>query len=163
MKWFTPIPKTLEELKKMYRTLAMKHHPDVKGGSTTDMQQINNEYDELFAKLKDTHATVDGKTYTETTNETPEQFRNIIDKLITLDGVVIEIVGCWIWLTGKTYQHKEIIKSLHFQFSKSKKAWYYHNDNYTKRSKKTFTLDQLKDLYGSQTITDKPHIKLAIV
>lgn len=95
MKWFNPVPKTLEELKKAYRTLAMKHHPDL-GGNVADMQSVNNEYDELFAKLKDTHTTVDGNTYTATTNETPEQFRNIIDKLITLDGIVIEIVGSWL-------------------------------------------------------------------
>ena len=162
MKWFNPVPKTLEELKKMYRTLAMKHHPDL-GGNVTDMQSINNEYDELFAKLKDTHATVDGNTYTATTNETPEQFRNIIDKLITLDGIIIEAIGSWLWLTGSTYKHKDTIKSLHFQWSKSKKAWYYHNDGYVKRSKKTFTLNQIRDLYGHTTITNDPKLKLTIV
>ena len=43
MKWFTPTPKTLEELKKQYRALAMKHHPDC-GGTVEAMQQNNNEY-----------------------------------------------------------------------------------------------------------------------
>lgn len=35
--------KTLNELKKVYKDLAMKHHPD-RGGSTEIMQAINAEY-----------------------------------------------------------------------------------------------------------------------
>lgn len=46
MKYFT-ICKTLDELKKEYRRLAMIHHPDV-GGDTATMQAINAEYDAVF-------------------------------------------------------------------------------------------------------------------
>ena len=41
MKWFNN-PRTLEELKKQYKKLAVAHHPDL-GGNTADMQEINNE------------------------------------------------------------------------------------------------------------------------
>lgn len=43
MKWFNN-PETLEDLKKQYKKLVFKHHPD-KGGKTADMQEINAEYD----------------------------------------------------------------------------------------------------------------------
>ncbi len=162
MKWFTPTPRTLEELKKQYRVLAMKHHPDC-GGNTADMQSINAEYDILFEQLKTVHTTATGDTYTANTNETPEQFKNIINRLIVLEGIRIEIIGSWVWVTGNTYQHKEVIKSLMFRWSNSKKAWYFHGDNYHKTSKKTFTLDEIRDLYGSQTITNKPQLKLTVV
>lgn len=41
MKFFKNV-RTLEELKKEYRTLAMKHHPD-RGGDLETMQAINSE------------------------------------------------------------------------------------------------------------------------
>lgn len=68
MKWFDH-PETLEDLKKQYKRLAMKHHPD-RGGSTEAMQQINAEYETLFSRLKDIHKTAEGETYTAKTAST---------------------------------------------------------------------------------------------
>lgn len=45
VKWFATCA-TFEEVKKLYKTLVMQHHPD-KGGSLQDMQEINVEYDML--------------------------------------------------------------------------------------------------------------------
>ena len=42
---------TLEELKRVYKKLALKYHPDM-GGTDKEMAQINNEYEALFDKLK---------------------------------------------------------------------------------------------------------------
>jgi hypothetical protein len=41
---------SLEELKKNYRDLARKYHPD-KGGSHTDFIDIKNEYDSLISSF----------------------------------------------------------------------------------------------------------------
>lgn len=163
MKWFNN-PSTLEELKQQYKKLALKHHPDL-GGNTADMQEINNEYDLLFARLKNTHATAEGKTYTTKTEttETPDEFKNIINALINLEGINIELCGSWLWITGNTREHKEILKGLHFRWSKSKCAWYYHTADYKKSSKKTYSLDEIRDLYGSETIKANPQLELAIV
>lgn len=153
MKWFKN-PATIEELKKQYRNLAMKHHPDI-GGSESDMKEINAEYDNLFERLKNIHQTAEGKTYTakESTTESPEEFREIVEKLICLDGITIELCGSWLWVTGNTIKHKETLKELKFRWSKSKLAWYYHREEYSKFSKKKFSLDEIRSLYGSETIT----------
>lgn len=161
MKWFKN-PQSLEELKKQYRELAMQNHPD-RGGKTSDMQAINAEYDNLFKRLKDVHQTVDGKTYTKATDETPDEFKEIIEKLIHLDGIHIEICGSWIWVTGNTYPHRNTFKSLRFKWSKSKSAWYYKRDDYHKATRRTFTLDEIRDLYGSTEIKNNPPLKIAVV
>ena len=43
--------KTVEELRKQYRELLKKFHPDNEGGSVEVTQEINAEYDRLFAVL----------------------------------------------------------------------------------------------------------------
>lgn len=165
MKWFNN-PRSLEELKRQYKALCKKHHPD-KGGRTSDMQEINAEFDRLFERLKNTHETADGKTYTkqennETSSETAAMYREIINELMKLENIDVEIVGSWLWVTGDTYSAKENLKALGFHYAKSKRAWYYHADDYRKLSRRKYTLDQIRDLYGSEKIKSKPDLKLYI-
>ena len=162
MKWFNS-PQTLEELKRQFKQLAIKHHPD-KGGNSTDMQEINAEYDILFERLKNTHQNAEGKTYnTNTCSGTPDDFKDLINNLIRLDGIRIEIIGSWVWVTGNTYAYKEEFKKMGFKWSKSKIAWFYHRDGYRKTTPRTYSLDEIRDLYGSETINTNPKLKLAIV
>ena len=103
MKYFIDI-KTLEELKKAYRRLAMQHHPDC-GGDTETMKQINAEHDELFEVLKKQHnaqAAADSTGKIKATTETAEEFRQILDLLLRLDGLEIELCGSWLWIGGNT-------------------------------------------------------------
>lgn len=127
------------------------------------MKKINVEYDELFQKLKNVHKNTNGETYETETAEPPEMFKNIIEKIIIFDGVEIEIIGAWIWVTGSTFPHREQLKELKFRFSNSKKAWYFHNDGYVRKTKKRYTLDEIRDLYGVEKIKNKPQLKLEIV
>jgi len=144
MKYFNN-PKTLEELKKQYRELAFKHHPD-KGGNTEIMKIINYEYDELFKILKDVHENKDGETYTakQSTTETPEYFKNIISELMRMDDITIEIIGCFVWVTGNTKPYKVKLKELKFQWHSKKVAWYLKPESYKKRSHKDYDLDTIR-------------------
>ena len=46
---------TLEELRRQYKELLKKYHPDNPQGSTEATQSINAEYDKLFKVLKNKH------------------------------------------------------------------------------------------------------------
>lgn len=116
---------SLEDLKKAYRTLAKKHHPDC-GGSNELMAEINNQYEKTFEYLKTCNnrkatANQQGFKYT---NENASDYINIINELMNCNGLTIEICGYWLWINGNTYACKDKLKSLHFRFSKSKKSWY---------------------------------------
>ena len=54
MKYFKNV-ETLEELRKQYKELLKKYHPDNPNGSTEATQEVNAEYDNLFKVLKDRH------------------------------------------------------------------------------------------------------------
>lgn len=140
--------KTLEELKAEYKKLALIHHPD-RGGDTATMQAINAAFEQAHARLKDTHATKDGETYTKETNEAPAEFMDIINELVKMDGVIIEVVGSFLWLSGNTKEHKEAIKALGFRWSKNKLMWYKAPSDYKKRSRETFTMDDIRGMFGS--------------
>lgn len=68
---------TLEELKKIYRDLAMRYHPD-RGGDPEIMKEINNLYDEFFLLFKDKHKNKDGDTYTKENPEKASEFKDIM-------------------------------------------------------------------------------------
>ena len=54
MKYFKNV-ETLEQLRKQYRDLLKKYHPD-NGGSEEITKEINNEYEQLFKVLKNRHS-----------------------------------------------------------------------------------------------------------
>ena len=108
---------TLEELRRQYRDLLKKYHPDNKDGSTQATQEINAEYDRLFKLLKDRHESksTDNKgnnTKTDFNNmkydfSEDELLRDMLQKVIHLSDITIEIIGNWIWISGNTYQYKK--------------------------------------------------------
>ena len=130
---------TVEELKKHYRELSKKYHPDINENGSDAMKTINNEFEILFDIMNKTE-------------ETAKQFIDIINNIINLD-ITIEIIGSWIWLSGNTYDHKDIIKSNGFKWANKKKMWYFNPDqNYKKRSKKELSITDIKNMYGFETI-----------
>jgi curved DNA-binding protein CbpA len=154
--------KTIEALKKLYKELAMKWHPDRPGGDEETMKSVNAEYDKMFDRVKDIHEGKDGKTWEafgeKKTNETSWMFRDILDKLIKMHGIVIEICGTWLWLTGNTWSYHERLSELGCEWSKSKKAWYWSwglGEKGKRRSR--YSLDNIRQIFGSVQIdTDDP-------
>ena len=148
MKYFNHC-NTLDELKKEYRRLCMKHHPD-HGGDTATMAAINNEYESRFTILKNQHnATADEKHQT---TETPEEFIKIINVLIKFPGIIVELCGSWLWISGDTKPIKEDLKACGCRWSNNKKMWYWHHPEEGARwHKGKSTMTDIRNKYGSQT------------
>lgn len=134
----------LEELRKQYKELLKLHHPD-NGGDLEVMQEINAEYDKLFKVLKSQHDQnfgADGNsTNTDYNNmkydfAEDEKLREMLSKIIRFDGINIELVGAWIWLSGNTYACKKELKELGFKWASQKKMWYWHSEVFRKRAGK---------------------------
>ena len=160
MKHFTNC-KTAEELKKEYRKLAKQLHPDL-GGDTEEFKIMQNEYEIMWERFKNIHTNSNGETYTKETTETPQEFINIINVLTSLTDIYIEICGSWLWITGNTKEHKEILKNLKFRYAHKKQAWYYHTEPYRKKSKRELTLDEIRDMFGSEKYQSKQEKELAL-
>ena len=140
---------TLEELKKDYHRFAKMLHSD-NGGNDEEMKMLNAEYAELFAKVKDVHITKDGEEYRKETTEAPEEFTDLIQELLKMNGIRIEVIGCFIWVSGETRPHKETLKSLSFQWHRKKQCWYKSPAGYRRFGKGEYSMDRIRGMYGTQ-------------
>lgn len=157
--------RTLEELRKQYKELLKLYHPD-NGGNVSEMQEINAEYDRMFKILKNQHEnnfySNRASTNTEYNNmkydfAEDEKLREMLNKIIHFDGIDIELVGAWIWVSGNTYACKKQLKELGFKWASQKKMWYWHSEVFQKKSRKTLSMDDIRNYYGSTRVnnTDK--------
>jgi len=140
--------KTIEEVKAQYKKLAKEHHPDC-GGDTATMQAINMEYAFACARI------LNGENLTaEEVNEElrlSEEYRKVIEQIINLAGIVIELVGNWIWVTGNTFPVRKELKTAGLFFASKKVAWYYRAQEHKTRSSGK-TLDEIRSKYGSEKL-----------
>jgi hypothetical protein len=148
--------RTIDEVKAMYKQLAKQYHPDC-GGDTATMQAINAEYAYACAKV------LKGENLSqEDTDEQirmSEEYRAVIEQIMPLTGIVIEVVGNWIWVTGATYPVRKELKEAGLFFASKKQAWYYRAEEFkTTGSKKS--LDEIRAKYGSETVNSRRQNKV---
>lgn len=153
---------TLEQLRKQYRDLLKIHHPD-NGGNVSQMQEINAEYDKLFKILKDKHdsnttgnGNSNGKESEYSKNmynwENDKALRETLGKIINFNGIEIQVIGQWIWVSGNTYKYKKELKEIGFKWASQKKMWHWHSELFRKKSRKTLSISEIKSYYGSTKI-----------
>lgn len=158
---------TLEELRKQYKKLIKKYHPDNAGGSDEDMKAINTEYERLFKILKDKHtqeteeteaAGVYQSTYSKNmyNYEDDSVLREMLTRIINF-SCDIEIIGSWIWVFN-SYNYRKELKDLGFKYASNKKAWYFHTEAFRKSSNKKLSLDDIRAFYGTTKIKEEKRL-----
>lgn len=153
-KYFNNV-RTLTELKKLYKELARKNHPDF-GGSVEIMQRINSEYDEMIKWF----AIHGDKTEREKASaEVPEKFRDTIEKLLKMPYIQVEIIGGWIWLSGNVGLYLRKIKSLGFVYSTKQKRYYLSDGLTTKCRASKYSMNRIREIYGSTIVENNTTLK----
>lgn len=141
---------TVAEVKALYRKLAIENHPD-HGGSTQLMIEINLEY-ELALESMDgqTSKGSDGKEHVYKYDQ--EKENAIMDKINEIlsekmQGVNIDLIGVWIWLSGETKKYKENLKKLGCKWHRVRKVWFF-NCSERKSWQSKGSLEDLASQYG---------------
>lgn len=158
MKWFKEI-NTLDSLRKLYRKLVVKHHPD-NGGSEETIKEINAEYDILFKKMKDDYEHQDA--YSHATDKQKQQYdwqkdkqiRDMVLQLSSFRDITVEIIGVWIWVSN-CYGYRKELKALGFHWASQKQMWYIHFDDYHKFGSKPASMSYIRAKYGSVEVKFK--------
>ncbi|WP_295091915.1 hypothetical protein [Ruminococcus sp.] len=159
LKWFKGVTNQ-KEAKSLYHKLCRQYHPDL-GGSVETMQQINAEFESIYDKLP-TGSREDSNSKggsseerqpnsNNTTRQTAQRFMKIIQRLVKVEGLKIEIVGAWIWLSGDTFKCLKLIKDIGFKYSAKHKKYYLADGDSNRRGSK-YTFRQICDIYGCENV-----------
>ncbi len=150
--------KTVEEVKTLYRKLAIQHHPD-KGGAVETMQAINNAYHEALENLSG-QKTTDKHGNDHVYKYWYEREQAIVDKIYEVLSELQEtdthvfLIGLWIWVFGDTKPHKDKLKQLGFKYAKHRQAWTW-KPYHAKSRRSSGSLNWIAAKYGAEEITAK--------
>ena len=141
---------TQEIVKKAYHKACFKFHPDHNPAGANMMKLVNeakSSLDELGYPLEVN--STDSYNYGDEINEA-------LNKIITLDGIIIEVCGSWIWVSGETKKHKDSLGSANFIYSGKKVMWYFRPKSQIRfRGSKKLSMDEIRNKYKSQRISTK--------
>jgi hypothetical protein len=141
-----------EAVKQAYRRACMKYHPDRNPAGLEMMKLINVAY-ELLCNEADF-------SFTNDTNY-DSKLNDAIIAAMAFEGVVIEVCGIWVWLSGNTKQHKEAIKASGFKWASKKMQWYFRPDDYKSFSRGKLSMDEIRERHGSKVINREERDKIA--
>jgi hypothetical protein len=137
-------PCSMQELKLIFRRLCSIHHPD-KGGKTKDMQDINWAYKYAIKNFEHIENCFSSDNST-TKYELSEEGKQILDKLLILPNINIDIVGCWLWVSGDTKPIKDELKTIGLNWHAKKSMWVYAGSKANSRGTKDY--DAICETYG---------------
>jgi hypothetical protein len=153
-------------VKTLYKSLAMRWHPDRPGGNTQIMQEINAEYKVALSRRHgEEHVDDAGKTHTYYYKEANEQA--VMDKLAEViksgilnnPAVELWLIGTWLWVKGDTKPHKEQLgrNGLAFNWNQSRQCWQWHLPTAYRHSSPD-GFESIAARYGGSRINHKPQV-----
>jgi len=153
MNWFVNC-RNEAEIKTEYRKHALRWHPDMPGGDTATMQDINAQYEQALL----------GDYRKQGMDEEKAQARWTMDVEVAAKAMelarlsrelIVEVCGVWLWITGATKQYKEQLKAMACRWSPKKEAWYFRREQDGGRRwhrNGRYTMQEIRMRYGSTTI-----------
>jgi len=124
-----------------------------------ELSKVFNGQDEMLKTIKAEYSTLmsvltESKTV-EAMKEEDFTLTDIIKNLqekVNPEGLKLEIVGKWLWLSGATFTIKEALKELGFRYSPDKKSWYWRSDEDRSSNEKPIPFDMIREKFGSQQV-----------
>jgi curved DNA-binding protein CbpA len=151
---------TLDEAKALYKKLAFQLHPDTSGKDTkAEFQEMQSQFEKFTPTTE--------KYKGEYDSHSAKEYMTIIEDLMHIEGIIIEICGSFIWLSGETKAVKEQIRAIKndsfkpAQWHTQKLMWFFAPVGYRRFSGKIFDMEEIRNKYGSETFTGKGQTKIA--
>lgn len=137
---------SVEEIKKAYRDLARKHHPDL-GGDLETMKVINSQYHQALNGQNGKET--DGRTY-KYNAKAEQEIMDVIAELLKLPNLEISLIGYWIWIQGDTKPVKAALKAQACRWHSGRLCWYWKPSWCGRSRSNPGGLEELAAKYGYQ-------------
>jgi hypothetical protein len=115
------------------------------------IETLKAEYSTLMAVLSESKPSVEEE---KEKVSLAEIIKNLQEK-VNPEGLKLEIVGKWLWLSGATFAVKEDLKELNFRYSPDKKSWYWRSEDDRSSNEKPIPLEMIKEKFGCQQVALK--------
>jgi curved DNA-binding protein CbpA len=153
--------KSLQDVKSKYKKLARENHPDF-GGYVAEMQKINAAFDEAVKYFEKHGTTYERK---QAAAQTPEKFREVVEKLLKMPKLKFDIVGSWIWITDGAAFYQRKLSAMGFKYSSKHKKYYLADESsettgFRKRATR-YSMNDIKDIYGCMSYESETEKQLA--
>lgn len=134
-----------DTIKAAYRRACSKFHPDRNPAGEEMMKAVN----EAWETLKDFQGQVDAGL-----QGFDDALNAILNELVTMAGLIVEVCGAWVWVTGDTKAHKEKLgkNGLGLYWASKKCAWYFRPEDWKSSSKGAWSLDTIREKHGSKIV-----------
>ena len=142
-----------EDIKQAYRRLSSKYHPDRNPAGLEMMKLINGAWQALSDFIEGSLAEdVSGDGGEFNADEYSEAINAALNAIINLEGLVIEICGSWVWVSGETRAHKDVLKEVGFKWAPKKLMWSFNPSPKKRKFRSNWSMDQIRGVHGSVTV-----------
>lgn len=150
---------TMDGLRAEYRRLIKINHPDA-GGDENVMKAINLAYENAVEYIRRHGEKAEAD---KAAADVPAEFMAAVSAVIACPGLIVEIVGSWLWVTGDTYRNRDRLKAAGYRWAAKKSAWYWHPADQAVGRMSRMSLDEIRDKYGARRVGPDyaPHILTA--
>jgi len=148
---------TFECVKKAYRVACSKYHPDRNPAGLEMMKLVNAAWMALSDYVQGEGELFDEPIFN--AESLGDELNAALNAVIGL-GLTIEICGSWIWVSGDTKPHREVLKSAGYRFAPKKVMWSFCGGERT-TSRGKFSMDDIRSRHGSTTVKGQSFKQIA--
>lgn len=145
---------TFAEIKDAYRKASAKYHPDRNPAGLEMMKLINAAYQALSDY--EANSILEDE---ETIEDLSEELNAALNAVVGL-GLTIEICGSWVWVSGDTRPHREILKSAGYKWAPKKLMWSFCGGKRTS-SRGKYSMDEIREKHGSTKLKPREFQRLS--
>ncbi|MFQ1831808.1 DnaJ domain-containing protein [Aeromonas veronii] len=136
-------------IKKAYKKLALKYHPDRNPLGEELMKAVNAAFEFLMRNIALVNKYQSPKS--EDRYNYGEELEKVLTALSVMPGIVFEVIGNWVWIDGETKANRAALRDIGCFWAYKKKKWYYRPEEHKSAwNRREHTLEEIREKYGSR-------------